>query len=99
MSMQTLLSSVLFASDPPTSRSTIGNQALLSPLYLAAVPPTSRSAEGRVGKECRSRLSPYHHKKKSKICRDALPSPLHRSADQPKPQSEIRSQSFQCAHH
>src|SRR5436309_4536368 len=29
-----------------------------------------RSEERRVGKECRSRWSPYHYKKHEKICRD-----------------------------
>src|SRR3712207_9397984 len=31
--------------------------------------PDARSEERRVGKECRSRWSPYHLKKKDKLCR------------------------------
>src|SRR5476651_2776554 len=42
----------------------------VTPNRNSAVPqgrsPTSRSEERRVGKECRSRWSPYHSKKKDK---------------------------------
>ena len=39
-----------------------GNEAELIPaeITVKAAPPESRSEERRVGKECRSRWSPYH---------------------------------------
>src|SRR5260370_36350928 len=43
---------------PPNTHSTLG------PATLARCQPTTlRSEERRVGKECRSRCSPYHYKK------------------------------------
>src|SRR6266849_7302900 len=33
----------------------------------AALPPAQRSEERRVGKECRSRWSPYHYKKNKHV--------------------------------
>src|SRR5690348_18254607 len=42
------------------------NDAMTSPASSSAI---SRSEERRVGKECRSRWSPYHLKKKRKLLR------------------------------
>src|SRR5215813_3919707 len=39
----------------------------MSTLVVAASPSASRSEERRVGKECRSRWSPYHKKKKEDL--------------------------------
>src|SRR5712664_4675051 len=46
-----------------------------------------RSEERRVGKECRSRWSPYHSKKQKKLISGALPEPLNRTTQQAAPQS------------
>ena len=39
----------------------INGEQIQSPMFITATDPvTSRSEERRVGKECRSRWSPYH---------------------------------------
>src|SRR5438105_13033049 len=53
-----------------TSAAINGFGALVTGVVLIIVAVT-RSEERRVGKECRSRWSPYHEKKKSKATRDA----------------------------
>ena len=41
-------------------RQTVGNALILTALISAVMTAVSRSEERRVGKECRSRWSPYH---------------------------------------
>ena len=38
----------------------MGDEQVLTPFFSIQMPPTTRSEERRVGKECRSRWSPYH---------------------------------------
>ena len=45
----------------------LGSPAFLSPEQVTQGESTERSEERRVGKECRSRWSPDHEKKKKKI--------------------------------
>src|SRR6266511_1043400 len=61
---------------PPTVRKRAVYTASVRPRWApdsqsAPVTTTARSEERRVGKECRSRWSPYHEKKKNTIFADA----------------------------